>query len=97
MSCLHLNTGYRALLLLSSLEELVLPAGVVTALLPDVQHKRGTSCFTLRGKVHSLLPTPGHLYQGRDTHKLTGTQEQDCHEEAPGVVSPACGGEGYSA
>lgn len=71
--CLHLSVGYRAVLLLSSPEEIVLLAGAVVVVLPDVQHKRGTSCFTLGGKLHSLLPTPGHPYQGRATHKLTGT------------------------
>ena len=53
--------------------DIVLLAGAVVVVLPDVQHKRGTSCFTLGGKLHSLLPTPGHPYQGRATHKLTGT------------------------
>lgn len=92
MSCLPLSRGYGAVLLLSSLEELVLLARVVTAVLPDVQNKRGSSCFTL-----SLLPIAGFLYQGRATQKLMGTQGQGCHEETANGVSAAHGGGGYSA
>lgn len=58
---------------------------------------RASSCFTLEVKLHSLLPTPGHLYQGRATQKLVGTQRQGCHEETASGVSPAHGGGGYSA
>lgn len=28
------------------------------------------------GTLHSLLPAPGHLYEDRVTHKLTGTQDR---------------------
>lgn len=76
VSCLHFSAGYRAVLLLGSLEEIVLLAGAAVVVLVDAQHKRGSSCFTLGGKLRSLLPTPQPLYQGRATHKLTGTPDR---------------------
>lgn len=76
MRCLHLSTGYKPVLLLSSLEEIALLAEVVGVILPDVQHKRGSCCFTTGGKLVLFLPTPGYLCQGRGTHKLIGTQNR---------------------
>lgn len=54
----------------------VLLAGAAVVVLIDAQHKMGSSCFTPGGKLHSLLPTPQPLYQGRATHKLMGTPDR---------------------
>lgn len=72
MRCLHFSTGYKAVLLLSSLEGIALLAEVVVGMLPGVQHKRGSCCFTTGRKLLSFLPTPGYLVY----HKLIGTQNR---------------------
>lgn len=74
MRYLHLSTGYMAVLLLSSLEEIALLAEVAVVMLPDVQHQRGSCCCTTGGKSLCFLPTAGYLCQGRGTHKLIGAQ-----------------------
>lgn len=44
--------------------------------LPAVQHKRRSSWFTLWGHFAPFCPHQGNLYEGRVTHKLTGTQDR---------------------
>lgn len=70
------------MLLLSS-QQCNLLAEVVVVMLPDMQHKRGSCCFTTWEMLLSFLSTPGYLCQGRGTHKLIGTQNRVGRRKLP--------------
>lgn len=70
MRCLHLSAGYMSVLFMIILEEVILLAGAVVVELPDVQHTRGSSCFTLGGKL-TRVSEPG-----QSTHNPMGTEDR---------------------